>query len=184
MSNILAITNRKLCQGDFYERIQKIVQNSPWGIVLREKDLSEEKYKEMAEKVLEICEQYGIRCMLHSYWKAAEKLGCERIHLPLQVFEQNYREIVPDFKEIGISVHSVWEAQKAEQLGASYLTAGHVFATDCKKGMSPRGLGFLKEVCQAVKIPVFAIGGMSLENAELAEKAGAFGICMMSGVMR
>ena len=66
------------------------------------------------------------------------------------------------------------------------MTAGHIYATDCKKGAPPRGLAFLEEVCRAVDIPVWAIGGIGLDGGQLAEvKArGAAGACVMSGMMR
>ena len=70
------------------------------------------------------------------------------------------------FKVIGTSVHSVEDAIKAEQLGATYMTAGHIFATDCKKGLPPRGLDFLKNVCDTVQIPVYAIGGINIASSE------------------
>ena len=73
---------------------------------------------------------------------------------------------------------------QAQQLGASYITAGHIFATDCKKGLPPRGLGFLKDICRRVDIPVYAIGGITEENMVSALEAGAEGVCIMSGLMK
>lgn len=84
----------------------------------------------------------------------------------------------------GVSVHSVEDAHRAEQCGATYLTAGHVFVTDCKKGLAPRGLDFLHEVCSSVKIPVYAIGGINDKNAASCIREGAAGVCVMSGYMR
>ena len=60
-----------------------------------------------------------------------------------------------DFNLIGVSVHSVEEAIFAEKMGAGYVTAGHIFLTDCKKGLAARGLPFLKNVCESVGIPVY-----------------------------
>lgn len=83
-----------------------------------------------------------------------------------------------------MSVHSVEQAVRAQQLGADFLIAGHIFPTDCKPGLPPRGLEFLGQVCRAVTIPVYAIGGITPENAPLAVKAGAAGVCIMSGAMK
>ena len=88
------------------------------------------------------------------------------------------------WEQIGVSVHSREEAVYAESKGADYLIAGHIFATDCKKGLPPRGLDFLAEICASVKIPVFAIGGMDLVRGPQALAAGAAGICMMSELMK
>ena len=68
-------------------------------------------------------------------------------------------------------------------LGASYVTGGHIFATDCKKGVPPRGLDFLKAVCSSVNIPVYAIGGINGDNINSVLNAGASGACIMSGLM-
>lgn len=89
------------------------------------------------------------------------------------------------FTTIGVSVHAANEALEAQSLGATYLTAGHIYATDCKKGLPPRGTAFLREICQTVSIPVYAIGGIRLEAAQIREvmSCGAVGGCIMSGMM-
>ena len=94
-----------------------------------------------------------------------------------------HKEEIKEFKHIGVSVHSVKESKEAERFGATYLIAGHIFPTDYKKGVSPRGLLFLKEVCDAVEIPVFAIGGINKDNFKNALDKGAKGICIMSEAM-
>lgn len=87
------------------------------------------------------------------------------------------------FEIMGASCHSVDEARQAQALGCTYITAGHVFATDCKKGLAPRGTGFLREVCEAVNIPVYGIGGIGAGNIAEVQRAGAKGACVMSGAM-
>ena len=87
------------------------------------------------------------------------------------------------FSYVGASVHSVSEAKEAEKLGATCLIAGHIFSTDCKKDVPPRGLIFLKEVCESVDIPVFGIGGIAKENASDVLMTGAKGMCIMSEAM-
>ncbi len=87
------------------------------------------------------------------------------------------------FSHLGASCHSVDDAREAEALGCTYITAGHIFATDCKRGIPPRGLSFLTDVCHSVHIPVYAIGGINSSNLSLAVRAGAAGICIMSGAM-
>ncbi len=84
---------------------------------------------------------------------------------------------------MGASCHSVEEAREAEALGCTYLTAGHIFATDCKMGAPPRGLDFLRSVCAAVALPVYAIGGISAGNFCAVRRCGAAGACVMSGAM-
>ena len=186
---MLAITNRHLCNNDFLAQIQDICTLNEKktviksvSIVLREKDLSENDYKDLATKVLKICKKNNTECILHTYYKVARELNCKKIHLPLHVLKSK-PDICKEFNEVGVSIHSVNEAIEAVNLGATYITAGHIFATDCKKDIPPRGLSFLSSVCNLVNIPVYAIGGISPANAQKAINAGADGICIMSGLM-
>lgn len=183
MSELLIFTNRALCQEPFEERIRHLAQMRPAGIVLREKDLPEAKYKILARRIMEICSAYDTPCILHSYTSVAAELNCDAIHLPLHLLRALTAKERSSFQILGASCHSVSEAQEAERLGCTYLTAGHIFATDCKKGLPGRGLGFLEEVCSHVSIPVYAIGGIHASNCSMVRRAGAFGICVMSGAM-
>lgn len=186
---MLAITNRHLCNNDFLAQIQDICtlneKNSmikSVSIVLREKDLSENDYKDLATKVLKICKKNNTECILHTYYKVARELNCKKIHLPLHVLKSK-PDVCKEFNEVGVSIHCVNEAIEAINLGATYIIAGHIFATDCKKDIPPRGLSFLSSVCSSVNIPVYAIGGILPTNAQEAINAGADGICIMSGLM-
>ena len=123
-------------------------------------------------------------CILHSFPSAARQLHAEAIHLPLDRFLTMDEADKAAFRVIGVSCHSQEDAVTAEKRGATYITAGHIFDTDCKKGMPGRGLSFLKEICKAVAIPVYAIGGISPENIDAVRAAGAAGACVMSGLMR
>lgn len=183
MYEIIAVTNRHLVEGDYLEQIRKIAKSGIQAIVLREKDITENEYKALAIELMKICEDTDTHCVLHKYVDVARKLGCERIHLPLEQFVEN-PDIIKEFKYIGISVHSAAEAKFAERLGASHLSCGHIFETECKEGVPPRGVDLLKEVCQAVNIPVYAIGGINFDNMKLAIDAGASGVCMMSEMMK
>ncbi len=183
-SDIICVTNRHLCEGDFFGRIEKIAESGVTAMILREKDLCEREYCDLAEKFTEICKKHKVEAILHTYVDVAIKLGVRSIHLPLPVFKDLSDEKKSFFCKIGVSCHSVEDALEAEKLGAFYITFGHVFATDCKKGLEPRGLDALKNVCKAVKIPVYAIGGINCENIGLVFKNGARGACVMSGFMK
>ncbi len=184
MSDIVCVTNRKLCGDNFIERIEAIAKASPQGIILREKDLSETEYKMLAKEVMAVCEKYQIPCILHSFIHIAMELGNPSIHLPLPQLRSMTSEEKEQFSHIGASCHSVEEAREAEALGCTYIIAGHIFATDCKKGIPPRGIEFLEKVCQAVTIPVYAIGGINECNIAKVRKVGAAGACVMSGFMQ
>lgn len=183
MSDILCITSRGLCQEDFLVRVEKIAKAQPRGIILREKDLSSEEYEALAKQVLAICEKYKTACVLHQFADVAKELNAKAIHLPLPVLRALKEEERCFFSVLGASCHSTEEAIEAQKLGCTYIIAGHIFETDCKKGLPGRGLEFLQEVCKNVSIPVYAIGGIHAGNVEKVRRAGASGACIMSGIM-
>ena len=243
---LICVTNRKLCKGyekygfdAFYDRISEIVNMKqdirPASIILREKDLSEEEYREVAKRLKIICDRAGVVFCAHNYALVAEELGTPA-HFPLHVLEKLVRDkkisktnprnsgmlneisnrmpdgssnVMPDeisngmpdgrsnnildgrseiynLMRYGASCHSVEDALCAYKLGCDYVTAGHVYITDCKKGLAPRGIDFLKKMCDSVPIPVYGIGGIDLESDKIDEvkQAGAKGACIMSGYMK
>ena len=184
MCDILCVTDRKGCREDFLTRIERIAACHPAGIILREKDLSPEEYEPLAEQVMEVCARYDVKCILHSFVDTAISLHADAIHLPLHILREMTSEQKKHFSTIGASCHSVEDAMEAQRLGCTYITAGHVFETDCKKDLPGRGLAFLKAVCESVSIPVYAIGGISAGNLRSVRGAGAKGACIMSGLMR
>ena len=183
--NIIAVTNRHLCKRAFMEQMERLCRLQPKAVILREKDLSEEEYLKLAEEVLEMAEKYKVECRLHFYWEVALALEQSAIHLLLWKLREMEEEDKKRFATIGTSIHSVEEAREAQMLGSTYLTAGHIYTTDCKKGVAPRGIAFLQEVCRQVSIPVYAIGGIHVREEQIAEvmDAGASGGCIMSGMM-
>lgn len=184
MSNVLCITNRSIAGTDFLRQIEKVADAGPKAIILREKDLSEKEYETLAAEVSDICRKKHVRCIYHTYIMTAKKQNADGIHLPLPQLRQVYHEAQQNFLTIGCSTHTVEEALEAQSLGATYITAGHVFQTDCKKGVPPRGLSYLQQVCSTVSIPVYALGGIDTVNASQCLKAGAAGVCMMSQFMK
>ena len=184
MSDLICITNRKLCSNNFSDQIEMIASAHPKAIVLREKDLSEKEYEQLARQVMQICQKHGTQCILHSFSNVATALGATAVHMPLPLLQKMTPQENSHFQIIGASCHSLEEAKEAQDLGCTYITAGHIFLTDCKKGLPGRGLPFLEEICKTVRIPVYAIGGISSQNIESVRKTGAAGACIMSGFMR
>ena len=195
------ITNRKLCENENLERqIEKIFSAYEKKIILkkfeivtltlREKDLDKNEYLNLVEKIYPICKKYRIDLILHQNYdlNLDKKYKIGGFHLSYEIFKslnKNIREkLIKKYKRIGVSIHSLEEARKVENLGASYVVAGHIFETDCKKGLEPRGLNFIKELSSVLTIPIFAIGGINKENSNLVLNSGAFGVCMMSSLMK
>jgi len=195
------ISNRKLCENENLERqIEKIFSAYEKKIILknfeivtltlREKDLDKNEYLNLVKKIYPICKKYRIDLILHQNYdlNLDEKYKIEGIHLSYDNFKslnKNIREeLIKKYKRIGISIHSLDKAKEVENLGASYLVAGHIFETDCKKGLKPRGLKFVEELSSILTIPIFAIGGIDEKNSQSVIDSGAFGVCMMSSLMK
>ncbi len=183
--HLIAVTNRHLCLRSFPEQLERVCRRHPKALILREKDLTEEAYLSLAKRVLDICREHGVPCVLHTFSGVAQALEHPYLHLPLAALQKEGGK-PSGVKTLGTSIHSVSEAAEAERLGADYLTAGHIYATDCKAGLPPRGLEFLAEVCQAVSIPVYGIGGVHIGSGQLENMldCGAAGACVMSDMMR
>jgi thiamine-phosphate pyrophosphorylase len=178
---LICVTHRQLCKDDFLLRIRRLVEARPYALMLREKDLDALAYERLAIDVKEICERNEVKLILHHHVSVAEKLehDCLQLSMPeLQAYRKEVQHMT-----IGASVHSVSEAREAQILGAAYVIAGHIYATDCKQGLPPRGLSFLQQICQAVEIPVFAIGGINRSNMWQTLACGVKGICIMSETM-
>ncbi len=183
MYKILCITNSSVCESDFLKHIEALAQSRIYGIVLREKQLSADDYYYLAKAVIGICKKYDKLCILHNFVEEAVKLKHYAIHCPMPVLEKN-TELLKNFDIIGASTHSIAQAQKAKELGASYITYGHIFPTDCKKGLAPKGLSELKEIVRNVDIPIYPLGGINAENFREVISCGTDGFAVMSGLMK
>lgn len=195
------ISNRKLCANENLEKqIEKIFSAYQRKIILenfeivsltlREKDLYKNEYLKLVEKIYPICQKYRIDLILHQNYnlRLDNKYNIKGLHLSYNTFKslnKNIREeLIRKYKKIGVSIHSINEAKEVENLGANYVVAGHIFKTDCKKDLEPRGLKFIQELSLILTIPIFAIGGINQENSHLVINSGAFGVCMMSSLMK
>lgn len=179
---LFVITSTELCTDNFLGRIEEIAMSHPDRIILREKQMTERQYRTYAYDCQAICRLYDVPFSVHGFIDIAREIRSD-LHLPLDALrEQPY--LSKEFRTLGVSVHSSEEAAEAEQLGASYVIAGHIFETDCKKGVPPRGLDFLQNVAYSVNIPVLAIGGITKEKLPYLYAKGASGVCVMSRFMQ
>lgn len=176
---MIVVTSRNLCRRPFLEQLELIAEAGPEMIVLREKDLPVGEYRPLASECLRICDRHGVPMSVNTYADVARDLGTGRVHFPMPMLRE---ADLSGFDLVGASVHSREEAVEAESFGADYLIAGHVFTTACKDS-EPRGLRFLGDVCSAVDIPVYGIGGITPANYGDVIAAGARGAAVMSSVM-
>ncbi len=185
MFNVICVSAR-LLSTDFLKLIEMIAQSDVEAIVLREKDLSENEYLLLAKNVKIICDKHRKKLIIHNFIDVAKKLGITSVQLPFSKFISE-PDLHKDFESIGTSVHSVEDAVLAEKSGANYIVAGHIFETNCKKGLAPRGIEFLTKICRAVNIPVYAIGGIdnnSVSELNVVNCNNFSGVCVMSELMK
>lgn len=206
------VTNRRLSE-DFFADVRRVVQSGKADkILLRESDLPECEYENLACKTLEFIAECGssVRLILHTHTNAASRLGVGELHLPFAKFAStcgeraiNLRDLVKfdgasSDKErgggicasnltqnlkIGVSVHSLQQALAAQDLGADYVVVGHIFDTPSHALERGRGLKFLREIRESLKIKTYAIGGINFENLGEIKDAGAAGAYMMRGFL-
>lgn len=198
---LLIISNRKLCKNENlekqlekifidYEEKTKFKEFQIEGVILREKDLLEIDYLKLLKNVEKVVEKNNGRIIIHKNYDILKEKNKNVVglHLSFETFlnldENKIENLRQIYGKIGVSVHTLEEAKKSQDLGANYIIVGHIFNTDCKKGLKPKGLDFLKEIAKEIKIEVFAIGGIDFNNYSEVIKTGVTGVCMMSGLMK
>lgn len=178
---VVAVTDRKQSVRPFLEQIELIASTGADMIVLREKDLSAEEYSELASKVKEICDRHGTVLCINSFTDVAEDIGAECVWIPYPEFIKNGRSSIPN---VGVSVHSLEEAENALSLNADFLVYGNVFETTCKPGKEAKGFDELRHISVLSDVPVYAIGGINPSNMQSVHDCGVDGVCMMSEFMK
>lgn len=113
----------------------------------------------------------------------AHEMEIGGLQLPYEGLNIQKTRNIGKYLRLGCSVHSVKEAINAERQGVDYLIYGHIFASNSKPDLAPRGLKKLQEVAQSTSIPVIAIGGITPENTRGVIKTGASGIAVLSGIL-
>ncbi|MBO7611293.1 MAG: thiamine phosphate synthase [Elusimicrobia bacterium] len=184
---IIGITNRLLCKNDFFEQIKLICKENLYALILREKDLDDKTYEEFAVKCNDICKENNVLFFINTKINIAQKLNIKNIQVSFEDFVTK-KEVLNSFDIVAVSIHSLSEALTIQKFVEEtnqniFLIAGHIFETDCKKGLAPRGIEFLKEICANVEIPVFAIGGINKDTIKQLKGINIEGVCSMSELM-
>ena len=136
---IIAVSNRHVSRLPYLAQVERIVSFHPRAFLLREKDLPEGAYLELAGKVQKICDRNQVPLILHFYPEAAKRLGLPSVHLPLWKFAEAGED---GSLKTGVSVHSAEDVRRAEKLGAAYLTGDTSLPPTAKKGLHPGGFPF------------------------------------------
>ena len=146
-------------------------------IQVREKDLPARELCALTRQIVELAGR-GPRILVNDRADIAIACGAHGVHLPAgSVAPATLRQVVPAGFLIGVSTHALDEARAAENGGADFVVFGPVFATPSKTAYgTPQGLESLAQIAHGVKVPVLALGGITLDNAEECVAAGASGI--------
>jgi thiamine-phosphate pyrophosphorylase len=177
----MLITNRTRALLPLEQVIERACDAGVSLVQLREKDLDGKPLFHLAQSLREVTSHHNAKLLVNSRLDIALAIDADGLHLPehalpVQTVKRFFSNLV------GRSVHSVEGARDAEQSGADYLLFGHVFETASKEN-EPRGLNALQEVCKAVSIPVYAVGGVTPERVRVCVESGAFGVAVMNGIM-
>ena len=150
---------------------------------LREKKLDEESFLKEAIEIKELCRRYNVPFVINDNVDIALEMDADGVHVGQSDMEAlDVRAKLGPDKIIGVSAQTVEQAILAEKHGADYLGVGAVFPTGSKDDAEEVTFETLKAICQAVKIPVIAIGGISKVNVLELAGSGICGIAVISAI--
>ncbi|HOA20578.1 MAG TPA: thiamine phosphate synthase [Sedimentibacter sp.] len=181
---LYAITDRAWLKGKTVaEAVEEAILGGATCIQLREKNLSDEEFLKTAMDVKAVTDKYNIPFIINDNVDIAVRVGADGAHIGQDDEEiKSAREKLGADKIIGLSAATVEEAVQAEQSGADYIGVGAVFNTLTKLDANTVSFETLKEICNTVKIPVVAIGGISKDNALQLAGTGIEGISVVSAI--
>ena len=181
---LYAVTDRAWLNGrTLYEQVEEALQGGATFIQLREKNLDQEHFMEEAVELKKLCRQYHVPFVINDNVEIAARIDADGVHVGQSDMEAGdvRSKLGPD-KILGVSAQTVEQAVLAEKRGADYLGVGAVFRTGSKADADDVSHETLKAICEAVSIPVIAIGGISVNNASQLKETGICGIAVISAI--
>lgn len=181
---LYAITNRQsLKNNSLYDAVKKAISGGITILQYREKNLSPHEYLEEAIKIKELCNSHNIPFIINDNVDVAIKIDADGVHLGQDDMSlDEARKKLGPYKIIGVSAHSVDEALAAVNGGANYLGVGAMFQTSSKNNVCDTSIETLKAICNAVSVPVVAIGGINTENIPLLSGSGISGVAVINAI--
>lgn len=182
---VYAVTDRHWLQENetLCDVVEKALRGGATFIQLREKNLDNEHFLEEAKQLQILCREYNVPFVINDNVQIAITINADGVHVGQSDMEAgNVRELLGPDKLIGVSAGTVEEALRAEQHGADYLGVGAVFPTGSKDDAKPVTMETLKEITDAVSIPVVAIGGITEENTLTLAGSGIDGVAVISAI--
>lgn len=181
---LYAVTDRRWLGGRrLADQVEEALKGGVTFVQLREKDLDEERFLEEAKEIKELCRRYQVPFVINDNVDIAQAVDADGVHVGQSDMEAgDVRARLGQDKIIGVSAQTVEQALLAESRGADYLGVGAVFATGSKADASEVDHETVKAICQAVHIPVIAIGGITRENVGALTGTGVCGVAVISAI--
>ena len=181
---LYAVTDRHWLNGrTLTEVVKESLDGGVTFVQLREKTLEDDKFLEEAKELKQLCKEYKVPFVINDNVDIAIAMDADGVHVGQSDMEAgNVREKLGPDKIIGVSAQTVEQAVLAEQRGADYLGVGAVFPTGSKDDAVEVSHETLKAICEAVSIPVIAIGGISVNNVSELAGSGIVGIAVISAI--
>lgn len=181
---LYAVTDRAWVGGQtLYQQVESALKGGVTCVQLREKELDEEAFLKEAFELHDLCKKYNVPFFINDNVDIAIRCHAEGIHVGQEdMAAAQVRRRVGDEMMIGVSVHSVEEALEAVRHGADCLGVGAAFSTHTKADVDVLPDGMMKAICDAVDIPVVAIGGIHKENLLRLKGTGVNGVALVSAI--
>lgn len=181
---LYAVTDRAwVGKQSLYEQVESALKGGVTCVQLREKELAEEDFLKEALEISALCKEYDVPFFINDNVEIAIKCQADGIHVGQEDMEASQvRKKVGEDMMIGVSVHSVEEALEAVKKGADCLGVGAIFSTSTKKDVDLLPKESLKDICQAVNVPVVAIGGIGKSNIIDLSGTGVDGVALVSAI--
>lgn len=181
---LYAVTDRSwLGEQTLYEQVEEALKGGATFVQLREKELDEETFLKEAIEIKELCRRYHVPFVINDNVEIARKMDADGVHVGQSDMEAgDVRAILGKDKILGVSAQTVEQAVLAEKRGADYLGVGAVFHTGSKADADDVSHETLRAICEAVNIPVIAIGGIGLHNVQELKGSGICGVAVISAI--
>lgn len=181
---LYAVTDRAwVGRQSLYEQVESAIKGGVTCVQLREKQLNDEDFLKEAVEISALCRKYNVPFFINDNVEVAIKCNADGIHVGQEdMAAEQVRSRVGDDMMIGVSVHSVEEALEAVKNGADCLGVGAIFSTSTKTDVDVLPREVLCDICNAVDIPVVAIGGIGKENISQLAGTGVDGVALVSAI--
>ncbi len=182
---LVATPRAHLSEPEFLARVSAALDGGVDVLQLRCKELEALPYLRLAERVCDIAHRANVPFIVNDRPDVALACGADGVHLGQNDLPVDWaRSILPKSAIIGRSSHAPADAERALAEGAAYFAVGPVWKTPTKPGRAPAGLEYVRDVAvRRVAVPWFAIGGITLENVEVALAAGATRIALVRAIL-